>query len=136
MTPEELQAGLDQFHGTETWYRYSPMFRYLLLTEGVKFLAENAGAYWLMDAIGSHIATNPRLTHTRNPAQFWTLAVNNSKATLRCTDGGKHGAQAIELAKQEIEYTDFPLASIDIWVMWDEIVDPRGAFVAMLPGEY
>ena len=28
-------------------------------TTGVKELAEEKGAYWLIDAIGSHVAANP-----------------------------------------------------------------------------
>ena len=50
LTPEELEAGLRQFYGTEVWYRH-PLFRKCLYTEGVQYLAEHGGAYWLLDLI-------------------------------------------------------------------------------------
>lgn len=132
MDAAKLRGALGDFRGTERWHRHSP----LLLTDGVRFLCENAGAYWLIDAIGSHVVSTAKLSPKHNPAQFWTLLVKDGAATLICTDGGKHGRDPVELARQEIEYTDFPLGQIDIWVMWDEIVEPKGAFVVLLPGEY
>jgi hypothetical protein len=137
MSADRLRSGLSQFVGTGEWHRYSPLFRQFLLTDGTKFLCENAGAYWLADAIGSHIFTSRKLlSPQKNPMQFWKLSVKNGAATLTCTDGGKHGEQPVELVRQEIEYTDFPLDEIDLWAIWDTIVDPKGAFVLLLPSEY
>ena len=45
-------AALAQFTGTERYYRIAPKF---LITDGVKYLAENAGCYWLLDAAVSHL---------------------------------------------------------------------------------
>jgi hypothetical protein len=132
LTPDELTAGLANFTGTEQWHRHG-MFRQMLLTDGVKWLADNAECYWLIDAIGSHIFTTEKLSPRKEPFQVWTLAVNDGKATLRATDGGKHGAQALELVRQEIEYTDFPLPTIEIWAVWD---GGFTAFVLLLPSEY
>jgi len=137
METTDLETSLAHFTGTEAWHRYSPLFRQLLLTDGVKFLCENAGAYWLVDAIGSHIFTNRKVFDPRqNPMQFWNLTVTGDKAVLTCTDGGKHGEEPIELARQDIEFTDFPLPKIDIWAAWELGLDPKGAFVLMLPSEY
>ena len=47
-------AALAQFTGTERYYRIAPKF---LITDGVKFLAENAGCYWLLDVAVSHLVT-------------------------------------------------------------------------------
>ena len=38
-------AALAQFTGTELYYRIAPKF---LITDGVKYPAENAGCYWLL----------------------------------------------------------------------------------------
>ena len=40
------------FTGTQHYYRLA---RKHLLTDGTKYLADAAGAYWLMDAIASHL---------------------------------------------------------------------------------
>lgn len=52
MTTEKtltLEA-LHHFTGTETWFRH-PLVRKVLYTEGVQYLAETGGAYWLLDEI-------------------------------------------------------------------------------------
>ena len=43
-------AALRQFTGTEKWYRH-PFVRTVLYTDGVKYVAEQGGAYWLIDDI-------------------------------------------------------------------------------------
>jgi len=49
-TPEELHRHLTQFSGTE---RYHRTHLGLLATDGAKYLADEAGAYWLLDIIWS-----------------------------------------------------------------------------------
>jgi hypothetical protein len=43
-------ADLAQFTGSECFYRH-PIVRVLFYTEGVQFLAEKGGAFWLIDEI-------------------------------------------------------------------------------------
>ena len=99
------------------------------LTDGVKFLADEAHCYWLLDAIGSYqpeLAKHPdgRL----QGIQFWRLKVNPDKsAVLTCVaDSGEPPA-----VTQEIEYTDFPLPEVQVWVGIEE-----GRRIALLPSEY
>ena len=114
---------LDQFCGTETWYRFSAFAANWLLTDGTQYLAETYGAYWLMDAIVSH-QSNPRLRSAG--FQVWQLNVNEDQsAVLVCTDGdGK------ELVRQEIRYTDFP-GTISLFAARD-----AQHWVILLPSEY
>jgi hypothetical protein len=134
MSADQLRSALPHFHGTQQWHRYSPLFRQALLTDGVLFLCENAGAYWLADAICSHIFTDrKKFSPQANPMQFWKLTVKDSKATLTCRDGGKLGAPSIVLARQEIEYSDFPLDEIEVLASWD---GGMNAYVLMLKSEY
>jgi hypothetical protein len=49
----DLQEKLGQFIGSETFYRH-PLFRKFVYTEGVQYLAEKAGAYWLLEYIFSN----------------------------------------------------------------------------------
>jgi uncharacterized protein DUF6876 len=129
LSAAELNVSLPQFTGTTQWYRYSPMFKQLLLTDGTRFLAEKAGAYWLMDAIGSHIFTNRRLSPQREPMQFWTFKRTGGGGDLIVTDGRTDRA----IVKQEIPFSDFPLDEIKLYAAWDGGMD---AFVLMLPSEY
>jgi hypothetical protein len=41
---------LIQFTGTEYWYRHA-VVRDVLYTDGVKYVAQTGGAYWLIDEI-------------------------------------------------------------------------------------
>ena len=43
---------LAHFIGTEHYYRLTPS---AVLTDGTKYLAEGAGAFWLMDAVASYL---------------------------------------------------------------------------------
>lgn len=52
MCPSSLQAQLAQFHGSATC-THDAVVPSLLLTEGVVFMAQTAGAHWLTDVVAS-----------------------------------------------------------------------------------
>lgn len=124
----KLMEELPQFYGTEYYYQV-PLCKGMVYTDGVKFLAETAGAYWLIDAIASwqrECCQNRRLQEM----QFWRLEVrDDSSAVLFCCEDSPI---TLENAKvfQQIEYKDFPLDSIDLYVCLGE------QMTIMLPGEY
>lgn len=105
--PALTAADLAQFTGSETVYRHS-IARQILYTEGVQFLAERAGAYWLLDEIALNQA-RPEIA--AEDFQLWTLTVTGSRAQLRCEDGNDNVVYA-----KDIDYTDFPLPTIKIYV--------------------
>jgi hypothetical protein len=79
---------LIQFTGSEHWYRHT-MVRDVLYTDGVKYVAETADAYWLIDEIAFAQRGNTRLA--AEEFQLWKLTVNSDHtATLDCeeVDGG------------------------------------------------
>lgn len=119
MTPSELLSNLHQFSGTEGYYKLTPK---ILLTDGTKYLADQAGAYWLMDAIGSY------LVGFKGNECFIsaTLAVKNDRSGLVLDNGN-----GVVLAMQSIGYTDFPLMEIKLYAVWDSEY-----WVILLPGEY
>jgi len=134
MSLKDKQSQLDQFTGTEAYTRWSPLFRRMLLTDGAKFVADNgggSGAYWIMDAIASHQPKAMRNERLRE-MQFWKLEVTETdgmrSAVLTCrVDSGEE-----PVITQKIEYTDFDLPEIDLWVApLDE-----NNYVIMLPTEY
>ena len=110
---------LTQFIGTSGYYRIS---RKHLLTDGTKYLAEEAECFWMMDAIASHLCE----IGTEDWFVLVRMNVEDSRATMIYEDGnGK------EHARQEIPYTDFPMASISLYASWD-----GEHWVFMLPSEY
>ncbi|MFH1356588.1 MAG: DUF6876 family protein [bacterium] len=120
MNANILKQELAQFIGTEQYHRYHN----LLLTDGVAFLAEKAGAFWLVDVIWSYMMTKQEVRE--EPFLACKLKVTDSKAYFEITDGD----DAV-LASQDIEYTDFPLEKFELFVQ------PYGKnHVVMLPSEY
>lgn len=106
--PTLTQDELDQFTGSEVLYKHPLMPRYSY-TSGVRFLARRAECYWLLDAIVSH---QHSAAVRREPFQSWTLTRTGSRAALVCTDGDSD----TPVVRQEIEFTDFPLDSVTVWV--------------------
>ena len=110
---------LAHFTGTTCYYRISTQH---LLTDGTQYLAEQAGCYWIMDAIASHV--------TEIGTADWFIVVRieveDHEAILLYEDGNGR-----ELARQAIPYTDFPLANFTLYVTWD-----TEHWVIMLPSEY
>ncbi|MGA7385437.1 MAG: DUF6876 family protein [Methylocella sp.] len=114
------KADLIQFTGSEHWYRHA-MVRDVLYTDGVKYVAETAGAYWLIDEIAFAQRFDKLLA--AEEFQSWKLTVDaDHTATLTCEDG--NGGVVFTKA---IEYTDFPLAEIILYFMNNTI---------LLPSEY
>jgi hypothetical protein len=110
---------LAQFTGTTCYYSIG---RKHLLTDGTHYLAEQAGCYWLMDAVSSHLA--------EIGTEDWFIAVRieveDHQAVMRYEDGNGR-----EVARQAIPYTDFPLQNLTLFAVWD-----TEHWVIMLPGEY
>lgn len=106
------QSDLSGFYGTETYHRFNLFCPNLLLTDGAKFVADNGEAYWLMDAIASHQPTAMQYPMLQE-YQFWNLKVRPDKTCiLTC----REDSDREPVITQEIEYTDFELPEIDLWV--------------------
>jgi hypothetical protein len=118
MTKEEIEQALPGFYGTEAYHKWSILFPYVL-TDGAQFLAENAGAFWLMDVIASY---QREKKFKDEPFQVWRLTVKDGKGEVVADDGNDN-----VLARQRIPFTDFPLDSIKLYFI-DGVV--------LLPGEY
>jgi hypothetical protein len=98
------KADLVQFTGSEQWYRH-PLVRKVIYTDGAQYVAETAGAYWLLDEIAFG-QMNPVIA--QEAFQLWKLAVNpDQTALLTCENGNG----AIVFTKP-LEFTDFPLDEI------------------------
>jgi hypothetical protein len=67
------QADLDQFTGSEHWYRHA-LVPSLLFTDGAKHVADAAGAYWLLDEIA--LAQRHQKAVAAEEFQVWILKVS------------------------------------------------------------
>ena len=115
----ELKSNLRQFRGTENYFRHP--LNGLIFTDGIKYLADEAGAYWLIDAIASYQTSRLK---EKYPFQVWALKVtNNSSAVLTM----REDLENLKDIRQEIEYTDFPLDYIKLYLIDN---------VLLLPSEY
>ena len=113
------------FTGSERFTKFSLLFR-ALLTDGAEYVAEQAGAFWLMDIIGSY----QRILRNQ-PFQVWKLQPNKTTdgALVVCEDGNKN-----VLVQQRIKYTDFPFINGEEFVLW--ACDNGDGVTIMLPSEY
>ena len=122
--PDQLLADLRQFTGTTQWHRWSNLTD-LICTDGVKYLAEEAGAYWLLDVIASH-QNAPALRDSQRlqQLQIWQLTVKADKSCrLTCVEDD----DVAPVVVQAIEFTDFPLKQVKLYVCNN---------VVLLPSEY
>jgi hypothetical protein len=102
------EADLVHFTGSENWYRHG-IARNVLFTDGAKYVADQGGAYWLLDEIA--LAQRGQKTVAAEEFQVWTLTVDADRtATLTCGDG--NGKTVFE---KRIGFTDFPAERITLW---------------------
>jgi len=127
LSKEELEANLAQFYGSENYYKAS--FGRVVYTDGVKYLADHAGAYWLVDAVASYQGRNL----AGEEFQEWRLTVDlEARAAVLVADDGN----GRELARQVIEYTDFPLEEVTLYLVYGSLDGVTPCWVLMLPNEY
>jgi hypothetical protein len=109
MTQHALDpAELSRFTGSEHWYRHG-LVRGIVFTDEAKYIADQAGAYWLLDEIA--IAQRFDKTVAAQEFQVWKLAVNaDETAVLTCEDGNGH-----TVFSKAIEFTDFPREGVMLW---------------------
>jgi hypothetical protein len=112
LTPEQIQLDLQGFIGSiNLWKRRTPIP--ITYTDGVKYLQDKLGAFWLTDAIASY---QSKQFKEQYEFQVWKLTVaEDNTGILTATDGNDENA----IVTQEIEYTDFPLAEIVVFVNTD-----------------
>ena len=108
---------LSQFTGSEHWYRHG-LVPTILFTDGAKYVADEGGAYWLLDEIALAQRYEKRVTAER--FQVWMLKVNADRtAALSCGDGNNNTVYT-----KEIPFTDFPADEITLWFVNNTIYLP------------
>ena len=125
MDKDQLLDELRNFYGTEAYYRTNPG---LLVTDGVKFLADNAGAYWLFDMVWSYLPVLRKSRDTFFVVVLTKEGVREPGAVFSIQDDIPPNQT---YATQTVEYTDFPLDEIVLYLSRTE-----NEFVLMLRSEY
>lgn len=120
LNAEELLNNLRQFIGTEHYFRILPTF---VVTDGVKYLMDQADCYWLAQLYGLHIVT---VDFNDNPFTVLKLRRKGRGAKINIEDG--NGAL---LEWQALDYTDFPFDNFTLYACWS-----GEYWVCMLPSEY
>ena len=118
---EEIINELPYFNGSSDFYIHNCLGNKFILTEGCVYIRENAGAYWLFDAI---ISYQPYKDVKAMEFQVWTLkrqglADKSDKFILTLSDGNGN-----TIRTQKIPFSDFPLDEINFWLENNVIMLP------------
>lgn len=114
MTPGELRGALIQFTGTEQWWRHTPFN--LVYTDGVKYFAEQAGAFWFLDIVATEIEP------TKLDFAVIKLVSKDNTGSIVVEDGNGNVTW-----EKKIEYTDAPEG------VWRFFIQDN---IILLPSEY
>ncbi len=119
MDANALRAELRQFTGSTEFYRH--FSHAIVYTEGVKFLAEHARVYWLIDLIASWQRRALKDVALRE-FQLWELRITSGKAVVVCLRDSED-----EAFRQKLEFADSALDYVRLYLQDG---------VLMLPSEH
>jgi hypothetical protein len=122
---QKTELDLSHFTGSDKFYRWSPLTR-SVLTDGTQYVAETAGAFWLFDAIDSHLTTQGLNENTEFVCAKLKKVSGADDAELTLDDGN-----GTIWMTQYIPFTDFPLDEFKTFAVYNGI-----AWTHMLPSEY
>lgn len=123
MDTKNITNKLSQFHGTAEYHKHlfpgkSPIF----ITDGCKYIRDACNAYWLFDALLSYQSHK-----AIRDVNFQVWEFRQLKKDLSWVLTCRQDSDKKPIIAQFIEFSDFPLDCIKIWV-----IDK----VALLPSEY
>lgn len=110
-TKQEILETLPHFYGTEEYHRYYTLF----LTDGAYYLAEAAQCYWLFGIIWS---IHPKIAE--HGMVVCKLVVHEDRSAIFTAIGD---GEAL-VHEQKIEWTDFPIDEITLYVADDVVMLP------------
>lgn len=120
-----MLENLAHYTGSESMSRFNLWGDYL--TEGAKYVADEAGAYWLMDDSAIYLRTMKYVAKTGDTFAVINLKKKSDDGWLfEITDGnGKR------FTKANIEFSTFPRETFQLYAKWD-----GSHWMIMLPSEY
>ena len=122
MNTFKIKRDLKQFTGTESYHKHLfPGKSPLLLTDGCAYLRDACNSFWLFDCILSY-----QLEKVLKGVNFQLWELRQSKKDMSWLLSCSEDSGLKPLISQRIEFSDFPLDYIRIYVI-------QG--VALLPSE-
>jgi hypothetical protein len=121
-TLTNLNDKFSQFIGTEHYYAH--FTEVCVFTDGVKSMADQYKAYWLIDVIASY---QIKKSIKSQPFQIWTITSAQSKADIEM----RPDTDQPVLIRQQIPFTDFPDGRFKMYY-----IDDGTNKVLLLPSEY
>lgn len=118
---------LGYFNGTTAYHSFGEWPG--KLTDGAKFVADNAKCYWMFDVIESKLWEH-RANHGEcfdNRLVVSTIKVNPDRSAVITMENGNGNI----LFMVKIEFTDFPLPQFTVWAQWSSC-----RWIHMLSSEY
>ena len=112
---KDLNEQFKAFYGTENYYKHWKG----VYTDGIKEMAEQFEAYWLIDVVFSYQDKKINLI----PFQVWEITSTGDKATVEM----KEDTDQPILVSQKIGFTDFPRGIFKMYLIDN---------VLLLPSEY
>lgn len=123
----QLQAIFDQSRNGCNDYIRHPLTPKLIYTDGVKEVVDVAGAYWLLDIVGTE--ATPALLNAFDQgggaSADLTIEVVDSTATITLASAG-------ELWERKVNYTDFPEGTWVLELAVDGTLDRDGLVTVLL----
>jgi len=113
----DLNDQFKAFYGTENYYQH--WTKKGVYTDGIKEMAEQFKAYWLIDVVFSYQDKKIGLI----PFQVWEITSTGDKATVEM----KEDSDQPILVSQKIPFTDFPEGMLKMYYIDN---------VLILPSEY
>lgn len=105
---ENLESELKYFIGSENIYEHW-MSKNLKYTDGIRYLCEKIGGYWLMDIIMSYNKCD--LKTQRCPFQMWILTIKNGKGDIIM----REDTNTPVIVKHDILATDLPNVTLKLY---------------------
>lgn len=113
----DILSQLKNFIGSENIYKNTLG---LLYTDGLKYIADSCGAYWLIDLVESYQKEVSEMC----PFQLWTIKVNPDKSAVVTLQDDSNCPIVVQ---QDIPYTDFPIKELKLYCCNNTL---------LLPSEY
>jgi len=109
--PTLIEQAMEYSYAEEQQHFRNPHYpQGIVYTRGVRYVAEHAGAWWLLDKIAT-MQIHPSV-RTEQLTQMWSLWVTDERTwALICQDGDYHIMWA-----EGGSYTDFPVGHITFFV--------------------
>lgn len=128
INPQTLQLNLRQFMGGGDMFRH-PLNKTLIFSEGVKYLAENAGAYWLIDIVASVLNKGKEGILGKDSFMCCKLKKTQGNAFVFTIDNGNDPTSPEDgeyklYYKQEIPFSDFPLDEFKLFLCNETLILP------------